>query len=169
MPGPLARWLARQARRLRALAQPPDASNFRAAVHRTEAEWRRLLSPLAYAVMRQKKTEAPFSGEYDALYPDEGFFKCAGCSRPLYSARAKFNSGCGWPAFDKCYAGAVFMRRDPDGSRAEILCTGCHSHLGHVFTGEGMTPTDERHCVNSVSIVYDASAPSESVREVMLT
>lgn len=71
--------------------------------------------------------------------------------------------------FDKCYAGAVFMRRDPDGSRAEILCTGCHSHLGHVFTGEGMTPTDERHCVNSVSIVYDASAPSESVREVMLT
>lgn len=49
--------------------------------------------------MRQKKTEAPFSGEYDALYPDEGFFKCAGCSRPLYSARAKFNSGCGWPAY----------------------------------------------------------------------
>lgn len=98
-PGLLARWLARQARRLRALAQPPDVSNLRASVHRTEAEWRRLLSPLAYAVMRQKKTEAPFSGEYDALYPEEGFFKCAACSQPLYSARAKFNSGCGWPAY----------------------------------------------------------------------
>lgn len=71
--------------------------------------------------------------------------------------------------FDKCYAGAVFMKRDRDGSRAEILCASCHGHLGHVFTGEGMTSTDERHCVNSVSIVYDASAPSESVREVMLT
>lgn len=71
--------------------------------------------------------------------------------------------------FDKCYAGAVFMKRDRDGSRAEILCASCHGHLGHVFAGEGLTPTDERHCVNSVSIVYDATAPPEKVREVMLT
>lgn len=102
-PNALARWLTRMARRVRALANPPDASNFKAAVHRTEAEWRRLLSPVAYAVMRRKQTEAPFSGEYDALYPDDGFFKCAACSQPLYSAKAKFNSGCGWPAYVPIY------------------------------------------------------------------
>lgn len=69
--------------------------------------------------------------------------------------------------FDTCYAGAVWMQRD--GSRAEILCTACHGHLGHVFSGEGMTATSERHCVNSCSIVYDAGATPPGMREVLLT
>lgn len=98
-PGPLARWLARQARQLRALSQPPDASNLRAASHHDEAELRRLLSPLTYALMRQQQTEAPFSGKCDALDPEEGYIQFAACSWPLYWARAKLSSGCGWPAY----------------------------------------------------------------------
>lgn len=70
-------------------------------------------------------------------------------------------------SFDKCVAGSVWMQRD--GSRAEVLCTSCHGHLGHVFTGEGMTPTEERHCINSVAIVYDAGELPGDVKEVCLT
>jgi methionine-R-sulfoxide reductase len=83
----------------------------------------------------------------------EGHFVCRACNAPLYSAEAKFKSGCGWPAFDKCYKGAVATKTDSTFGmrRVEILCGTCGGHLGHVFEGERMTPTNERHCVNSVS------------------
>jgi methionine-R-sulfoxide reductase len=83
----------------------------------------------------------------------EGHFACRACNAPLYSAEAKFKSGCGWPAFDKCYKGAVATVTDSSFGmrRVEILCAACGGHLGHVFEGERMTPTNERHCVNSVS------------------
>lgn len=118
----------------------------------TERQWKDILDPRAYHVLRQKGTEPAGSGEYDKFYPKEGHFACGACSAPLYSAEAKFNSGCGWPAFDKCYKGAVNTVVDNSFGmrRVEILCANCDSHLGHVFEGERMTDTNERHCVNSV-------------------
>jgi len=84
---------------------------------------------------------------------------CGGCGEKLYETKAKFNSGCGWPAFYEGVDGAVKEVPDADGMRVEIVCAACGGHLGHVFRGEGFpTPTNERHCVNSVSIVHDKDA-----------
>lgn len=129
------------------------------------------------------------TGEYDKFF-EEGIYSCAGCGTPLYKSTTKFNSGCGWPAFYEGFPGAITrtvsllhvvvfvtvnqlllkliihrttLQPDPDGRRTEITCTACGGHLGHVFKGEGFkTPTDERHCVNSVSIKFAPanSAPS---------
>ncbi|KAF8370102.1 hypothetical protein HHK36_026635 [Tetracentron sinense] len=83
---------------------------------------------------------------------------------PLYKSTTKFNSGCGWPAFYEGLPGAINCTPDPDGRRTEITCAACGGHLGHVFKGEGFkTPTDERHCVNSVSIKFGPVYPSPSV------
>eukprot|EP00049_Salpingoeca_infusionum_P009696 m.164803 g.164803 ORF g.164803 m.164803 type:complete len:219 (-) comp14410_c0_seq2:1719-2375(-) len=121
-------------------------------------EWKAKLTKEEYHVLREKGTERAGSGEYDKFYPkkDEGYFACRGCGEPLYSAEAKFNSGCGWPAFDKCYTGAVKTNVDTSFGmrRVEIVCAACDGHLGHVFEGEHMTPTNERHCVNSVSVKF---------------
>merc|ERR1711998_415044 len=101
----------------------------------------------------------PRGGEYDGFYPKagEGYFECRACKAPLYSAEAKFKSGCGWPAFDKCYKGAVETTIDSSHGmrRIEITCAKCGGHLGHVFEGERMTATNERHCVNSVSVKFN--------------
>ncbi|KAM7260485.1 hypothetical protein ACFE04_016226 [Oxalis oulophora] len=97
------------------------------------------------------------TGEYDKFFAD-GVYKCAGCGTPLYKSTTKFNSGCGWPAFFEGLPGAINRFPDPDGRRIEITCAACGGHLGHVFKGEGFkTPTDERHCVNSVSIKFDSA------------
>lgn len=119
----------------------------------TEAEWKQKLSAAEYRVLREKGTERAGTGEYDKFYPKgDSHFACRGCGNALYSAEAKFDSGCGWPAFDKCYKGAVKTKTDVTFGmrRVEILCAKCDGHLGHVFEGERMTPTNERHCVNSV-------------------
>ena len=122
----------------------------------SDAEWKENLQPNEYEVLRQKGTE-PQGGEYDKFYPKpgEGYFACRGCRAPLYSAEAKFNSGCGWPAFDKCYAGAVETTVDESHGmqRIEITCANCAGHLGHVFVGE-VAHIKERHCVNSVSVKF---------------
>lgn len=122
----------------------------------SETEWRKHLDPAEYEVLRTKGTERQ-GGEYDGFYPSgEGYFACRGCGAPLYSAAAKFRSSCGWPAFDKCFKGAVQITADDshDMMRIEITCARCGGHLGHVFAGERKTPTNERHCVNSVSCLY---------------
>ncbi|MBA0740689.1 hypothetical protein Gogos_013881 [Gossypium gossypioides] len=94
------------------------------------------------------------TGEYDKFF-QEGVYNCAGCGTPLYKSTTKFNSGCGWPAFFEGFPGAINRTPDPDGRRTEITCAACGGHLGHVFKGEGFSvPTDERHCVNSVSIKF---------------
>ncbi len=106
----------------------------------TEAEWKAKLTPMEYNVLRQKGTERAGTGEYDTFYPSEGHFVCKACDNPLYSAEAKFKSGCGWPAFDKCYENAIKVEVDNSFGmrRVEIMCNRCDGHLGHVFEGERM-------------------------------
>ncbi|KAF8019693.1 hypothetical protein BT93_G0399 [Corymbia citriodora subsp. variegata] len=123
-------------------------------VRKLEEEWQAVLSPEQFRILRQKGTEYPGTGEYDKLF-EEGVYKCAGCGTPLYRSTTKFNSGCGWPAFYEGLPGAINCTSDPDGMRTEITCAACGGHLGHVFKGEGFpTPTDERHCVNSISLKF---------------
>eukprot|EP01001_Neometanema_parovale_P012805 NODE_9126_length_661_cov_106.752788_g8862_i0.p1 GENE.NODE_9126_length_661_cov_106.752788_g8862_i0~~NODE_9126_length_661_cov_106.752788_g8862_i0.p1 ORF type:complete len:147 (-),score=31.66 NODE_9126_length_661_cov_106.752788_g8862_i0:153-593(-) len=137
-------------------------------VEKSEEEWKKELAPKEFEVLRQKGTEAR-GGEYDSFYPaeGEGYFACRGCKAPLYSAAAKFKSGCGWPAFDKCYQGAIKTVVDNTHGmrRVEILCAACDGHMGHVFEGEHMTPTNERHCVNSVSVKFVKEAPPAGLVE----
>jgi methionine-R-sulfoxide reductase len=111
------------------------------------------LTPEEAWVIEHKGTERPFTGEYDDLY-DEGVYVCRRCNAELYRSDDKFDAHCGWPAFDKEISGAVKRLPDPDGYRVEIECANCGGHLGHVFMGEGFTPTNTRHCVNSLSMKF---------------
>lgn len=111
------------------------------------------LTPEETQVILGKGTERPFTGEYDDFYT-EGTFICRRCNAPLFSSQAKFNAGCGWPAFDENFPNAVTRLTDADGSRTEIQCSNCHGHLGHVFEGEHLTAKNTRHCVNSLSIRF---------------
>ncbi|KAI8975120.1 peptide methionine sulfoxide reductase B2, chloroplastic [Mycotypha africana] len=124
--------------------------------NKTEEEWRAILSPEQFRVLRQKGTERPGTGEYNK-FNEKGVYHCAGCNAPLYESTTKFDSGCGWPAFFDAIPGAIVRHEDNTlgMQRIEICCAKCGGHLGHVFKGEGFsTPTDERHCVNSISLRF---------------
>jgi len=126
-------------------------------LQKSDDEWQAVLSKEQFRILREKGTEAPFTGKYDKHLPDTGVYTCAGCDAPLYKAGHKFKSGCGWPAYFDSVPGAVTRHTDNafGMSRTEIVCSNCGGHLGHVFKGEGYpTPTDERHCVNSVSLKF---------------
>ncbi len=117
----------------------------------TEQEWKEKLTPEQYRVLREKGTEAPFSGK---LAPaEDGVYKCSACSNPLFKADAKFDSGTGWPSFDQALPGAVREITDTSHGmiRVETVCAVCGSHLGHVFD-DGPTRTGKRYCMNSVCL-----------------
>ena len=124
-------------------------------VTHSDDEWRAKLSPEEYAVLRQAGTERPFTGEYTDIETD-GVYECRACGAELFRSSEKFPSHCGWPSFfDPAESEAVILRTDESLGmrRVEVLCATCHSHMGHVFEGEGYpTPTDQRYCINSISL-----------------
>ena len=129
----------------------------------SEQEWRERLSTAEYQVLRQGATERPGTGEYEEVRP-AGTYACKGCGAELFTAQTQFDAHCGWPAF---YAptdsDAVELLEDTSLGmrRIEVRCASCGSHLGHVFEGEGFaTPTDQRYCINSISLVHSDDAAS---------
>ncbi len=123
---------------------------------KTEEEWKGLLSPEEYRVLRQKGTERAFSGEYYDHH-DKGEYVCAGCGASLFDSEAKFDSGCGWPSFyESLDKDKVEEHTDVTHGmrRVEVTCKACGGHLGHVFPDAPQTPTGLRYCINSVSIKF---------------
>jgi peptide-methionine (R)-S-oxide reductase len=137
----------------KAVSSPSDAQF---SVSHTDAEWRNLLTPAQYDVLRQAGTEAPFSSPLDDEHR-RGVFSCAGCALPLYSSDTKFDSGTGWPSFWKALDNTVLERPDTSlgVTRTEVLCSRCGSHLGHVFD-DGPPPTGLRYCMNGVAMTFAA-------------
>lgn len=123
-------------------------------------QWRKRLSAEEYRVLREGGTEAPHTGEYTNTTA-EGIYSCRACGAELFRSNQKFSSHCGWPSFFSPLAGdSVIEREDRSHGmvRTEVLCASCHSHLGHVFAGEGYdTPTDLRYCINSVAMTLKES------------
>lgn len=124
-------------------------------VVKAEAEWRKALTAEQYRILRQKGTERAFSGEYDEFF-EEGTYLCAGCGQELFGSDAKYNSGCGWPAFsqpaDK--EGVEYSRDSGHGmTRTEVTCSRCGGHLGHVFD-DGPQPGGLRYCINSAALNF---------------
>lgn len=124
-------------------------------LQKTDKEWKQILSPEAFRVLRQAGTERPGTGKYN-LYFEDGTYLCNACNEPLFASDTKFDAHCGWPSFDKAIPGKVVERLDTSHgmTRMEILCANCGSHLGHVFN-DGPTETGLRYCVNSVSLDFE--------------
>ena len=131
---------------------------------KTDAEWRQVLTPEQYRIMRQKGTEGAFTGQY-WNNKDEGVYRCTGCGTPLFSSETKFDSGSGWPSF---YAPVeqdnVEVEQDQSFGmkRTEVLCSNCEAHLGHIFDDGPRDKTGLRYCINSASLAFDPDADDSS-------
>jgi peptide-methionine (R)-S-oxide reductase len=132
-------------------------------IRKTDAEWRKELTPEQYYVMRQKGTEPPFTGKYhDAK--EAGTYVCASCGQPLFDSKTKFESGTGWPSFT-APAAPESVEKETDAShgmiRTEVNCSRCGGHLGHVFD-DGPGPEGQRYCINSASLKLDNAKPAKT-------
>ncbi len=130
-----------------------------AKVEKTDAEWKKELTPEQYRILRKAGTEAPHGEIYDQFkHQGAGTYHCAACGALLFSSKEKFDSGCGWPSFyDPAKAQNVVLKKDVSlgAVRTEVVCAKCGGHLGHVFEGEGFdTPTDQRYCINGGGLVF---------------
>ncbi len=128
-------------------------------IAKTDAEWKKELTPEQYRILRQAGTERANGEVYKEFkHQGKGTYHCAGCGTLLFSSEQKFDSGCGWPSFyDPAKAENVVIKKDFSGGmvRVEVVCAKCDGHLGHVFEGEGFnTPTDRRFCINGGGLVY---------------
>ena len=134
-------------------------------VTKSDAEWRKQLTPEQYRIARQSGTERP-NGEIYRQFKKQGAgtYYCVGCDAELFSSKVKFDSHCGWPSFyDPSKAQNVKAIPDSDGSRTEVRCAVCDAHLGHVFTGEGFnTPTDKRYCINGTILKFVPAKPAQA-------
>ena len=116
--------------------------------------WKTKLDKFSYSILREAGTEMPFSGKYNMFF-EKGAYRCKACGNKLFESESKFDSGCGWPSFDKCIDGSIIYREDKSLNRirTEIVCAKCDGHLGHVFK-DGPTETGNRYCVNSASLNF---------------
>jgi len=132
-------------------------------VEKTDAEWRELLSPDEYAVLRQAGTERAFTGKYTDT-ETKGVYKCKACQATLFESDTKFHSGCGWPSFYQPITDTIEYIEDTTMGmkRVEVRCASCGSHLGHVFPDGYGTPTGDRYCINSISLTLEPADPAEA-------
>lgn len=131
-------------------------------LQRSDEQWRALLTPQQYRIMRQKGTEPPFTGAYYHT-KDKGTYLCAACGHALFSSEAKYDSGSGWPSYwQPLQPGSVETAHDTSHGmvREEVLCGRCGAHLGHVFD-DGPTPTGLRYCINSAALRLEKATPQE--------
>lgn len=123
-------------------------------LNKADQDWKEILTPEQYEVMRQRGTERPHTGKY-VHFSEDGIYRCAACGNPLFDSKSKFETSCGWPSFDKAIPGSVRVQKDFSHFmiRDEVVCAKCASHLGHIFQ-DGPTKTGDRYCMNSISLDF---------------